>query len=109
MKVPKRKTKKGIINEAIKLLSDKKHWTQGANAETASAHVVDVDNEKAVKFCLQGAVQKCSGNIHLTNTVLACIDEVARKNYGRGIIGVNDSLGYEAAMELLNKSKVVCK
>lgn len=110
MKVAKRKTKQGVINGAIKLLSNKDHWGQGANGQTIHGVVVDVDNPNAVKFCLQGAIQKCSINDDkLINSLLSCIDDVARKEHGVGIISINDNHGYEAVMELLNKSKKVCK
>lgn len=110
MKVAKRKTKKGIINGAIKLLSDKSHWGQGANGQDKNGQIVDIDNPRAVRFCLQGAIQKCAvHDAKIINEVLACVDDVARRNYNRGIISVNDFEGYEVVMEILNKSLKVCK
>lgn len=109
MKVPKRKTKKGVIDGAIKLLSDKSNWGQGANGQDENGHVVDVDNPKVDRFCLQGAIQVCSADAKLTNHILACIDDVARERYGVGIISVNDTHGYDKVMELLQTSRKVCK
>lgn len=56
------KKKKAILKKMdnlIALLRSSKRWTQGDWAEDAKGHSVGSRSRKAVKFCLEGAMEHC--------------------------------------------------
>src|SRR3954470_10641759 len=62
MKVEKRKTRKGVINATIKLLSNKDRWTQGTDAVNKHGNPVFPNDPNAERFCVRGALRACSAN-----------------------------------------------
>lgn len=52
-------TAKEILECALSLIEDPKHWTRGAVARDASGHEVHPKNPRAQRWCAIGAFQAC--------------------------------------------------
>lgn len=105
MKIEKRKTRKGVINAAYKLLSNKKHWTKGADAIDKHGVTVHYDSPKAERFCVRGALRACSADKVVFADTYQCLAQMT----SHGLVNVNDTYGYEAVMDILEKGKTECK
>lgn len=87
------------LREARELISDKSHWTQGANAKTEDGKEVPFHSSLAFKFCVAGACEKVKAvgwAFPLENAA-----EYLYPDY-LGPRTVNDQLGHEAALALLD-------
>ena len=91
-----------MIQKLIELLSDKKRWTQGANARDANEFEVAPSSKLATCWCLAGAISKCTRNtgdfdslVHLLNC------EVSAKTNFHSIITFNDHSTHDQVLNLL--------
>jgi hypothetical protein len=71
------------------LLDRKSKWTKGAFARSKTMKWVAVDNRRATKFCLLGALEKCYKNQELIS-VRNKLSNFIYKKYNKNITGFND-------------------
>lgn len=55
-----------VLERARYLLRDKKHWVQGADALDKQKQITDCRSDKAVCFCLDGALAKAAHDLKCT-------------------------------------------
>jgi len=64
------------------LLSDKTKWTKWVSARSATQKAVEPDDEKAVCWCVIGAINKCYGYGSEYNRAIGALRDIIRKKYG---------------------------
>lgn len=106
VEIQKRKTRKGVINATIKLLSNKNNWTKGADAIDKYGNDVRPQDPNAEKFCVRGAIRACSASPEVFRDTYHCLARITGIN---GIVNTNDTFGYDAVMAVLEKGKTECK
>lgn len=109
MKIQKRKSKNAIIKQALKVLSNKEHWTQGASALTKEGVMAAPSDPDADRFCVSGCLRACSVDDVAYDAAYVCVNKTARENYQYGMITLNDEMGYDTVIELLEKCVEICK
>ena len=113
-----------VLQRARQLVANKDTWTRGSLARDKDGEVINVDNRFAVCFCLEGAVHRSLyehsvnftengqgaedvNRLHCALDILAQRVHVARRNctianHRRPLTTINDYLGREAALEVLD-------
>lgn len=83
-------TPKEILVKARELLSDESRWTQMSSARDRSGRHECVYSEKAVRFCLLGAIDHVVGR---ADTLAKTKAKVTLANHvpARDVIGFNDN------------------
>ncbi len=84
-------------------LADKNHWCQGQYAKTIDDYPTNVNNEDAVKFCIDGACQRLASEDYLI--IFEELNRVSAKLFGvSSIILLNDDTrwGYDSVMQVLD-------
>ena len=101
---------------AIKeLISDPARWTQCHNARDSQDRNVAVTSLHAVKFCVRGAAMKVTDGVGFPGerenlkgrryfAVSNALEDAAQELYGTNGVGieVNDRMGHEAVMNILD-------
>lgn len=90
--------------KAHELLADKSKWCQGSYAQDEHGAWAEID--KACQFCAEGALMKCYPDPDDYNAAAHKAWETSEQIFGRGVIGVNDRLGYDAVMKVLREADV---
>lgn len=101
------KTELEIIKQMKFILSDKRNWTQGACARDAHGEPVLTISSYCCSFCLVGVWIKCSQEEPFATNYNAFqkIEQSARALFDLSPAQVNDQLGYEAVMKVLDHSE----
>lgn len=90
------KTDREVLEQAIELIENPEHWTQGALARDVTGQHVDPLAPTAVTWCARGALWRASGRHHQENTqqigrLIAHIMGGGIMGGRNGIIGFNDN------------------
>ena len=94
------------------LLADKSRWTQGVYARDKDGLSVDFDSPAAICWCISAAFQKCYGpftdrsaaSLHpVWERIKAATEELG---FWYDAISINETLGYDAVMQILEKADV---
>ena len=103
-----------VLHKTRQILSDESRWTQGVTARNQRGNAVNATSEAAVQWCLIGAIGKAVQDVRHREPTWDDIGVEARKLnphitklHGWGahtLTSINDSLGYEAVMELLDEA-----
>lgn len=108
-KCKKYKTVKGALKGVRNLVKNKEHWTQGTYARGSDGHPVDfseIQSDEVTKVCVKGACMRLlcyeNGMQGMQDKVVRNLDKVASANLGGGLIYVNDDLGHEAVLRMLD-------
>ncbi len=89
------------------LLSEPKHWTQGAFAKDCDGITVPPSHPRAVCWCLIGAAHRCYPNLPQRSIALKQIeDAIVEEGFCDDIADFNDHNGHEYIMELLERIDV---
>lgn len=83
------------------LLAAESRWTTGAYARNSSGVECDIDSHNAEKFCLVGAMRHKNAL-----GIFNLMSKLCFETYDMNFAQVNDTLGHEAVMNILDK--VVC-
>jgi hypothetical protein len=85
--------------KVLELLSSEDKWTQGAFARNKDGVRTDYYAEKAVSWCLIGAIHKCYSDYEEINSIMnRILFTVGEKCYQ-----YNDTHTYEEVMELIRE------
>jgi hypothetical protein len=57
-------TTRMVLQRALKLLSGRRAWCQGGNAQLRDGTWTNIRDREAVRFCLNGAVLVCARRLH---------------------------------------------
>lgn len=90
------------IKAVRKLITDPKHWTQGAFARDANGNSTDTCGPNATCWCIAGAITKVDIDAKGINGDI--YGELAKSTEGDGIVYVNDNLGHKAILNVINKT-----
>jgi hypothetical protein len=82
------------------LLADPNNHTQGTYARDVRGREVAAFSPKACAWCFHGALQKLG--LHDHADIKNLLNRVSYVLYSRGMIGVNDDLGHEAVIKVIN-------
>lgn len=98
------------------LLSDESRWSKGFLATTSDNFPVNPLSVLAAKWCLEGALRKtigihnvfdfqgrCLGGDRLYDEVSVLLLMESSRVYSLSYIGLNDAVGYEAVLGLLDR------
>lgn len=90
-----------IIQGAIDLLSDKERWTHGVEARDVDGESISPRDPNAICWCATGAIaHKCTEEERYF--VLTLIETTSSHDFeGRGLVLVNDTLGWKEALHYL--------
>jgi hypothetical protein len=93
-----------VLRAARELIADPERWTQGEYARDADGKPVDDGDERAVRWCATGAIWRTapSGSVACRTIQLAA--EVARRAHDMGLMQVNDRLGHQAVLRVLDQA-----
>ncbi len=86
-----------MYQPVLELLRDKNKWTTGFFAKDSKGRFVSVDDSMATCFCIEGACMK----FHVPTGPLT---QLAEEKHGVHLVRVNDDLGYEAVISLLEEA-----
>lgn len=90
-----------ILKAVRDKLADPKRWSQGMAAKNAKGEPVHSGDVNAVAWCLWGALNVDSG---FADSAWHLIEVAAQDLYGKGPIDVNEDLGHEAVMKVLDRA-----
>lgn len=96
-----------ILREARSLIENPEHWTQRSNARNKNGDVVGPKSTAATCWCINGAVQKVSGNaIVLYTKSVNLLSDAARGLFGTtvGFTTINDEREHEDVLRLIDKA-----
>ena len=98
-----------ILKQIKEYFSNPRNWTQGAVARNAKGERVIPSNPNAVCYCLIGAIEKFippkdAPNFIKQNQIKDFISTVSFNLSGFCPVLVNDDLGYDSVMQLLDES-----
>jgi beta-galactosidase/beta-glucuronidase len=85
---------------ARKLLSDRSKWTQNVFARNNEGREVDWRHPSACCWCVMGALKKVAPRDKYISALRALCDATN----GASVANTNDTKGYIAAMDLLDKA-----
>ncbi len=80
-----------ILIAAREIIADQNHWTQGAYEH----HTED----GVVQFCIYGALHSVADSYHESSDA---VEESAEVLYDKPAVEVNDNMGYEAIMRVVD-------
>ncbi len=102
-----------IIKEAIELISVPERWTQNSNARDKNNISVSPYNNAAVCWCAGGAIYQSVNVDNINNkqyffnklliaeNIIGNINKFSIKNYREYLSRINDTLGREIVIEVL--------
>lgn len=96
-----------ILESVRQLFSDPTCWHKGEWARDINGEPCSFSDPNAVSWCIQGAVMREQQKGDKSIDFLAITDalyRVACETYGIGALEVNDTLGYDAVLNLLDKA-----
>jgi len=95
-----------ILRGAHDLLLDGAKWTRGTIARDRAGHRVQANSSQAVSWCVHGAVLKTGkelgANDSTIRTAQLLLNTVSAQKFHHVADFINDSFGYERAMEVLS-------
>jgi len=89
-----------VLEDTYELLSDPARWTQGADARDAEGRKVSVEDERAVCWCLSGALRFClkGARVKEHRAARAALSAVP------SIVDFNDSNDHQDVIKLLKEA-----
>lgn len=94
-----------VLERVHNLLTDRKHWIKGVSFANSQGEWIQ--QEKACRFCLDGAIYKSLDNSYLlANSVGTFLDNFCVENKGQGYIDFNDDskTKHKDVLNLLKKA-----
>lgn len=89
------------------LIADKNKWCQKSGARDNNGNATSIDDEKAVSFCIIGAIRRaCNGTTpqvyHLVDFMTTCYKKKSGKKSELNLITINDNSEHQDVIDLFD-------
>ena len=97
-----------VLVAARELISDPEHWTQRVVARDQEGNPVLSCDQRAVCFCVAGAINRVCGTISVVKEAELFLDRAATELFGRYSITfateVNDLMGHKRTLKMCDRA-----